>query len=100
MPDNGIAVEPREAQRPTLLAARTPQAAAPGNRVSAVGARRAYVIGPPKGGVAHRPGAVASRVYPTCAFKEPISGKPEIGRAPSPRFRGERKTGIRASGAR
>jgi hypothetical protein len=57
MPDNGIAVEPREAQRPTSLAARTPQAAALGNRVSAVGARRAYVIGPPKGGVAHRPGA-------------------------------------------
>jgi hypothetical protein len=23
-PDNGVAVEPREAQRPTLLAARTP----------------------------------------------------------------------------
>jgi hypothetical protein len=57
VPDNGIAVEPREAQRPTSLAARTPQAAALGNRVSAVGARWAYVIGPPKGGVAHRPGA-------------------------------------------
>ena len=25
MPDNGIAVEPREAQRPTSLAARTPK---------------------------------------------------------------------------
>ena len=24
---------------------------------------------------------VASRVYPTCAFKMPISGKPEMGRA-------------------
>ena len=55
--DNGIAVEPREAQRPTSLAARTPQAAALGNRVSAVGARRTYVTGPPKGGVAHRSGA-------------------------------------------
>ena len=31
VPDNGIAVEPREAQRPTSLAARTPQAADPGN---------------------------------------------------------------------
>ena len=36
--DNAHSVEPREAQRPTSLAARTPQAAAPGNRVSAVGA--------------------------------------------------------------
>ena len=68
VPDNGIAVEPREAQRPTLLAARTPQAVAPGNGDIAVGARRATVTGPPKGGVAHRPGAVASRVYPTCAL--------------------------------
>ncbi len=38
MPDNGIAVEPREAQRPTSLAARTPSAATPGDRVLAVGA--------------------------------------------------------------
>ena len=37
-PDNGIAVEPREAQRPTSLAARTPQAATPGNGDLAVGA--------------------------------------------------------------
>jgi hypothetical protein len=57
VPDNGIAVEPREAQRPTSLAARTPQAANPGDGDLAVGARRASVIGPPKGGVAHRPGA-------------------------------------------
>ena len=42
VPDNGIAVEPREAQRPTLLAARTPQAAALGNRVSAVGAQAGF----------------------------------------------------------
>ena len=34
VPDSGIAVEPREAQRPTLLAARTPQAAGLGNEVS------------------------------------------------------------------
>ena len=38
MPDNGIAVEPREAQRPTLLGARTPQAAILGNGDIAVGA--------------------------------------------------------------
>ena len=38
VPDNGIAVEPREAQRPTLLAARTPIAAIPGNGDIAVGA--------------------------------------------------------------
>ena len=42
VPDNGIAVEPREAQRPTSLAARTPQAVAPGNRVSAVGAQAGF----------------------------------------------------------
>ncbi len=37
MPDNGIAVEPREAQRPTSLAARTPIAAILGNGDIAVG---------------------------------------------------------------
>ena len=37
-PDNGVAVEPREAQRPTSLAARTPQATTPGNGDIAVGA--------------------------------------------------------------
>jgi hypothetical protein len=37
VPDNGIAVEPREAQRPTSLAARTPIAAIPGNGDIAVG---------------------------------------------------------------
>ena len=79
-------------------AARTLQAAALGNNVSAVGARRGRSQGPAKGGVAHRPGAGASRVYPTCALKEPISGKPEIGRAPSPRLEGRRNTGIQASG--
>ena len=57
MPDNGIAVEPREAQRPTSMAARTPQAATPGNGDIAVGARWTGDSGPPKGGVAHRPGA-------------------------------------------
>jgi hypothetical protein len=39
-PDNGAAVEPREAQRPTSLAARTPQAAIPGNGDIAVGAMK------------------------------------------------------------
>ena len=39
MPDNGIAVEPREAQRPTSLAARTSIAAIPGNGDIAVGAQ-------------------------------------------------------------
>jgi hypothetical protein len=38
VPDNGIAVEPREAQRPTSLAARTPAAAILGNGDIAVGA--------------------------------------------------------------
>ena len=78
MPDNGIAVEPREAQRPTSLAARTPQAAILGNGDIAVGARRAYVTGPPKGGVAHRPGA-SRRSIPSS-------------------FEGHRKKGIRARG--
>ena len=41
VPDNGIAVEPREAQRPTSLGARTPQAATPGNRDSPWVRRRA-----------------------------------------------------------
>jgi len=51
VPDNGIAVEPREAQRPTSLAARTPIAAPPGNGDIAVGARWTGDSGPPKGGV-------------------------------------------------
>ena len=38
VPNNDIAVEPREAQRPTSLAARTPIAAIPGNGDIAVGA--------------------------------------------------------------
>ena len=37
--DNASAVEPREAQRPTSLAARTPSAAIPGDGDIAVGAR-------------------------------------------------------------
>jgi hypothetical protein len=38
VPDNGVAVEPREAQRPTSLAARAPSAAILGNGDIAVGA--------------------------------------------------------------
>jgi hypothetical protein len=30
---------------------------------------------------------IASRVYPTCAYLMPISGKPEIGGRPKPRRR-------------
>jgi len=55
-PDNGVAVEPREAQRPTSLAARTPQAATPGNGNPPWVRRRASQACL-KGGVAHRSGA-------------------------------------------
>ena len=51
MPDNGIAVEPREAQRPTSLAARTPSAAILGNGDIAVGAMKrtlARSVGEPR----------------------------------------------------
>ena len=44
-PDNGVAVEHREAQRPTSLAARTPTAAILGNGDIAVGA----INGPSQG---------------------------------------------------
>ena len=44
MPDNGIAVEPREAQRPTSLAARTPTAAILGNGDIAVGAIKTDLV--------------------------------------------------------
>jgi len=53
VPDNGIAVEPREAQRPTSLAARTPIAAIPGDGDIAVGvvagreARPVGLVSPP-----------------------------------------------------
>ncbi len=47
-PDNGVAVEPREAQRPTSLAARTPKAAILGNGDIAVGARPGRSQGPAK----------------------------------------------------
>ena len=50
-PDNGVAVEPREAQRPTSLAARTPQAAILGNGDIAVGAIK-RALARPVGGLA------------------------------------------------
>jgi len=75
VPDNGIAVEPREAQRPTSLAARTPQAAILGNGDIAVGAiKRALVrpVGEPR----KLPGA-SRRSIPSC--------------------RGEKENGMRAT---
>ena len=73
--NNDAVVEPREAQRPTSLAARTPTAAIPGNGDIAVGALADREVRPAghvsllyKGAVAQLPGAVASRVYPTCAL--------------------------------
>ena len=74
MPDNGIAVEPREAQRPTSLAARTPQAAVLGNGDTAVGAMKrtlARSVGEPR--------------------KLPGASRRSI-----PSFEGSRKTGMRA----
>ena len=98
VPDNGIAVERREAQRPTSLAARTPSAAILGNGDIAVGAMKrtlARSVGEPR----KLPGAVASRVYPICAPNMPISATAEIERAPSPRW-GKRKKGYGLPGAR
>ena len=46
MPDNGIALERWEAQRPTSLAARTPTAAVPGNGDTAVGAIKRGLVSP------------------------------------------------------
>jgi hypothetical protein len=43
-------------------------------------------------GASQAPGAVASRVYPTCAPNVPMSAK-------APRFEGQRKTGIQANRA-
>ena len=74
-PDNGVTVEPREAQRPTSLAARTPQAAIPGNGDIAVGAiKRALVrpVGEPR--------------------KLPGASRRSI-----PSYRGEKENGMRAT---
>jgi hypothetical protein len=82
--DNAHSVEPREAQRPTLLAARTPQAAPPGNRDRAVGARWTATHGLPGGptSLARHVGAVAQL--------------PGASRRSIPSFRGETENGIRA----
>jgi hypothetical protein len=81
MSDNDIAVERLEAQGPSQRARASSQdAPADPSSGPAVGASR-------KGSQ----GAAASRVYPTCALDKPISGKPEIGRAPSPWKRGKEK---------
>ena len=53
--DNAHPVEPREAQRPTSLAARTPQAATPGNGDIAVGAQ-AGLASPSQGSRSAAPG--------------------------------------------
>jgi hypothetical protein len=75
--DNDIAVERREAQRPALLAARIPTTVSPlATGDTAVDARlieNGRPGGPPLGqasasGASQAPGAVASRVYPTCAL--------------------------------
>jgi hypothetical protein len=88
--DNDIAVERLEAPGPSPRArASSPDAPADPSSRSALGTSR-------KGSQ----GAAASRVYPTCALDKPISGKPEIGRAPSSRKRGK-ENGKRADpGAR
>jgi hypothetical protein len=67
-------------------------------KASALIARRAHAFArraadrsqdPPRA-LRKRPGATASRVHPTCALNKPISGKPEIGCAPSPLGNGKR----------
>ena len=78
MSDNGIAVEPREAQRPTSLAARTPQAAILGNGDIAVGARRT---------ANGRPGGPASLACHVGA----VAQLPGASRRSIPSFRGEKE---------
>ena len=84
MPDNGIAVEPREAQRPTSLAARTPTAAILGNGDIAVGARRTA------NGLPGGPTSLACHVGA-------VAQLPGASRRSIPSFEGRRKTGMRAT---
>src|SRR6185312_10141886 len=79
------AVEPREAQRPTSLAARTPTAAIPGNGDIAVGARLA-ANGRPEG-----PLARASDPHMGAVAQLPGASRRSI-----PSCRGETETGMRA----
>ena len=75
VPDNGIAVEPREAQRPTSLAARTPSAAILGNGDIAVGAIKRTLAR---------------------SVREPRK-LPGASRRSIPSLRGEKETGMRAT---
>ena len=99
VPATDIAVEPREAQRPLSLAARTPQAATPGNRESPW----VRSNGPSQGpcGASQAPGAVASRAYPTCASTCRSRLKPRSGALHPLVSRGKGKQGYGPSrGAR
>ena len=89
VPDNGIAVEPREAQRPTSLAARTPQAADPGNGNPPWVRRRASQACL-KGAVAQHPGA-SRRSIPS------LEGRRKTGYGP-PRGRKNKEYGQRSVG--
>ena len=77
-PDNGVAVEPREAQRPTSLAARTPIAAVSGNGDTAVGVLVDREV---------HPAGCVSLLY------EGASQAPGASRRSIPSLRGEGKTG-------
>ena len=83
-PDNGTAVERREAQRPTSLAARTPTAAILGNGDIAVGA----INGPSQGPL----GSLASsRRLPAL---HPLIGETETGQThPASKEQGQRSVG-------
>jgi hypothetical protein len=70
--DNEPAVERLEAHPASQAGARPRKARRPADRKARLRA------------VSQAPGRHASRVYPTCALNTPISGKPEIGCAPSP----------------
>ena len=80
VPDNGIALERREAQRPTSLAARTPIAAIPGNGDIAVGARRTA------NGLPGGPTSLACHVGA-------VAQLPGASRGSIPSLRGKRKKG-------
>jgi hypothetical protein len=77
-PDNGVAVEPREAQRPTSLAARTPIAAVSGNGDTAVGVLVGREV---------HPAGCVSLLY------EGASQAPGASRRSIPSLRGEGKQG-------
>ena len=66
-------VERREALRRASLGAHAPQAASPGNRDKVVGVQAGRSQGSPYG-VSSTTGAIASRVYPTCANNMPDLG--------------------------